>query len=168
MRRTSNYRSNHKKVIVYTALFMRHLNTNGFYSMDQPYPLRNEFLCTMRIKVIDSYIMEDIPAGIRRRIDILGDGEILGPKLNGIILPGGADALLTRKDGSLTPDVRLVARTDDDAMIFIQYRGVRHGSHETVQPGPVDQQDSGRGREHLDRPAHRPGEADPSRSGGES
>jgi len=101
--------------------------------MDQPYPLRNEFLCTMRIKVIDSYIMEDIPAGIRRRIDILGDGEILGPKLNGIILPGGADALLTRKDGSLTPDVRLVARTDDDAMIFIQYRGVRHGNPETME-----------------------------------
>ena len=60
--------------------------------MTQPTALQTEFLCTMRIRVVDSHIIEDIPGGTRRRIDLLGDGSIKGPRLNGKILPGGADA----------------------------------------------------------------------------
>ena len=100
--------------------------------MYEKYPLHTEFLCTMRTSVIDSYFIENTPAGVRRRIDILGGGEVEGPRLEGIILPGGSDALLTRQDGSLTPDVRLVVKTVDEAIIFIQYRGVRHGPPETM------------------------------------
>ena len=100
--------------------------------MTQPTALQTEFLCTMRIRVVDSHIIEDIPSGTRRRIDLLGDGSIKGPRLNGKILPGGADALLTRNDGSLTPDVRLVIKTHDDALIFVQYRGIRHGKPEIM------------------------------------
>ena len=87
----------------------------------------------MRIRVLDSYIIEDIPGGTRRRIDLLGEGSVTGPRLNGTVLPGGVDALLTRNDGSLTPDVRLVVETHDGSLIFVQYRGIRHGKPEMME-----------------------------------
>jgi hypothetical protein len=33
-----------------------------------------------------------------------------------------------RSDGAVTLDVRLVLKTDDEAMIGMMYRGIRHGS----------------------------------------
>lgn len=87
----------------------------------------------MRIQVLDSHIIESIPGGTRRRIDLLGEGSVTGPRLNGTVLPGGVDALLTRNDGSLTPDVRLVVKTHDNSLIFVQYRGVRHGKPEMME-----------------------------------
>ena len=100
--------------------------------MTPPRSLRTEFLCTMRIHVVDSHIIEGIPGGTRRRIDLLGEGSVTGPRLNGTVLPGGIDALLTRNDGSLRPDVRLVVKTHDGSLIFVQYRGVRHGKPEIM------------------------------------
>ena len=100
--------------------------------MTEPTPLKTKFLCTMQIYVVHSHILEDIPSGERRRIDVFGEGTVSGPRLNGTVMPGGADALLTRKDGSLTPDVRLVIRTHDDGLIFVQYKGIRHGKPDTM------------------------------------
>ena len=100
--------------------------------MIQPTQLSSRFLCSMRIKVSDSYIMNDVPTGKRRRIDIFDGGEVHGPLLNGTILPGGSDLLLTRNDSSLTPDVRLLVKTDDDSLILVTYKGVRHGSPEVM------------------------------------
>ena len=73
--------------------------------MTKPIPLNSRYLCTMRIRVSDSYIMNDVPTGERRRIDIFNGGEVEGPLLRGIILPGGSDTLLTRNDSSLAPSV---------------------------------------------------------------
>ena len=95
--------------------------------MIHPMPLESKFLCTIRIIVTSSYIVKDVPNGKQRRIDIFGGGEVIGPRLNGTILPGGSDTLLTRKDLSLTPNVRLVIQTRDDALILVTYKGVRHG-----------------------------------------
>ena len=101
--------------------------------MTKPIPLNSRYLCTMRIKVSDSYIMNDVPTGERRRIDIFNGGEVEGPLLRGIILPGGSDTLLTRNDSSLTPSVRLVIKTDDEALILVRYKGVRHGPPEVME-----------------------------------
>ena len=98
----------------------------------QPAQLSSRFLCSMRIRVSDSYIMNDVSTGKRRRIDIFGGGEVHGPLLNGTILPGGSDLLLTRNDSSLTPDVRLLVKTDDESLILVTYKGVRHGSPEVM------------------------------------
>ena len=101
--------------------------------MTKPIPLNSRYLCTMRIRVSDSYIMNDVPTGERRRIDIFNGGEVEGPLLRGIILPGGSDTLLTRNDSSLTPSVRLVIKTDDEALILVRYKGVRHGPPEVME-----------------------------------
>ena len=72
------------------------------------------------------------PLGQRRVIPILS-GTVRGPRLNGRILPGGADFQLIRHaDGSdvTTADIeaRYVLETDDGARIYIVNAGVRSGS----------------------------------------
>ena len=101
--------------------------------MTKPIPLNSRYLCTMRIRVSDSYIMNDVPMGERRRIDIFNGGEVEGPLLRGTILPGGSDTLLTRNDSSLTPSVRLMIKTDDEALILVRYKGIRHGPPEVME-----------------------------------
>jgi hypothetical protein len=70
------------------------------------------------------------PAGTRRVFTVAG-GTFAGDRLRGEVLaPGGSDLLLVRADGSSQQDVRLILRTDDDALILMTYRGVRHASAE--------------------------------------
>jgi len=77
--------------------------------------------------------MNDVPMGERRRIDIFNGGEVEGPLLRGTILPGGSDTLLTRNDSSLAPSVRLMIKTDDEALILVRYKGIRHGPPEVME-----------------------------------
>ncbi len=70
------------------------------------------------------------PAGHRRVFPVSG-GEFQGERIRGAILPvAGSDLLLTRSDGSSQQDVRMLLRTDDDALVVMTYRGVRHASPE--------------------------------------
>ncbi len=69
--------------------------------------------------------------GLRRVVPIQG-GTIRGPRLNGIIVPAGADYQLIRRDGYTTLDARYVARLDDGAMIYIVNTGVRFGPPEVM------------------------------------
>lgn len=88
--------------------------------------LKSEFLATLRIQVAETHFLGDTPAGWRR-IDVFGGGTFVGLRVNGRVLSGGSDSLLRRSDGAMQPDVRLTVRTDDDAVIHIAYRGIRHG-----------------------------------------
>jgi hypothetical protein len=62
-----------------------------------------------------------------RRVGLVSGGRFEGPKLKGKVLPGGADWIIARPDGSTTLDVRIVLETDDGATIGMTYRGMRHG-----------------------------------------
>jgi len=94
--------------------------------------LRSEFLGTLRIEVADSYMLEDTPLGWRR-VDVFGGGSFEGPRIRARLLPGGSDLLMRRRDSAMQPDVRLTLRTDDDALILVTYRGVRHGPPEAME-----------------------------------
>ena len=72
------------------------------------------------------------PIGDRRIAKVTG-GSFTGPELKGTILPGGGDWLLLRADGTLQLDVRVTLKTDDDALIYMTYRGFRHGPPEVMQ-----------------------------------
>jgi hypothetical protein len=50
-------------------------------------------------------------------------GSFEGPKLRGVVLPGGGDWALFRQDGTMVLDVRLTLRTDDDALVQLTYGG---------------------------------------------
>ena len=92
-----------------------------------PSPLLSRFLGILTIDIGTSYALGDTPAGARR-IDLFAGGTLIGPRITARIEPGGVDVNLRRHDGAMQPDARLVLRTQDDALVFMTYRGIRHGS----------------------------------------
>jgi hypothetical protein len=71
------------------------------------------------------------PYGERRVIHILG-GTVSGPKLNGRILPGGADWQIVRTDGASDVQARYTIETDTGGHILVNSEGLRHGSPEIL------------------------------------
>jgi hypothetical protein len=65
--------------------------------------------------------------GCIRRISAVSGGVFEGERLSGQVLDGGDDWQTVRSDGSVTLDVRVVLKTDDEALISMAYRGIRHG-----------------------------------------
>lgn len=74
----------------------------------------------------------DTPYGSRRFVQVTG-GSFSGPKLRGELLPIGADIALIRRDGIFEPDVNIVLRTDDDALIQVRYHGRYHAPADVMQ-----------------------------------
>jgi hypothetical protein len=72
------------------------------------------------------------PAGQRRIAHVTG-GAFKGERLSGTIhaAPGG-DWILVRPDGATILDVRITLETDDRQLIYMTYRGVRHGPAEVM------------------------------------
>ena len=93
--------------------------------------LKSDFLFTISAAVTQLHDVGAVPGGTRH-IDLIGAGKFEGPRLRGDLLPGGMDMKTLRADGSMVPNVRLVLRTDDGALIFMHYTGVRHGSPEVM------------------------------------
>src|SRR4051812_5325716 len=92
--------------------------------------IETEPLFTMRMKVETQSL--GATRGIERRVVVINECVIEGRRLNGRALPGGSDWLTIEPDGALMLDCRMVIQADDDALIGMQYRGVRHGSPEAV------------------------------------
>jgi hypothetical protein len=66
--------------------------------------------------------------GYVRRVGAVSGGVFEGDRLSGEVLDSGNDWQTVRSDSAVTLDVRLVLNTDDEAMIGMTYRGIRHGS----------------------------------------
>jgi hypothetical protein len=88
--------------------------------------IRTAHLMTMTLSVSGMQPIGVTPSG-SRRIGLVAGGMFQGERLRGTVLPGGADWIMVRADGSTTLDVRLVLETDDKALIGMTYRGMRHG-----------------------------------------
>ena len=74
----------------------------------------------------------DIAQG-RRRIVPLTGGTFAGPELNGRLLPGSsADWQIVLPDGTALGDIRYTLQTDDGNLLYVQSRGVRHGSADVL------------------------------------
>lgn len=86
--------------------------------------LSTEFLMEMRAE-LNMQIIGDTPSGHRRIYHIMG-GTVKGPDIEGEVLPGGGDWFIVRPDGSALLDVRVTVKTDDDALIYVTYRGILH------------------------------------------
>jgi Protein of unknown function (DUF3237) len=75
----------------------------------------------------------DTPRG-RRRIVPASGGTFAGPELNGKLLPGAsADWQILLPDGTAFGDIRHTLQTDDGALLYVQSRGIRHGSAEVLK-----------------------------------
>jgi hypothetical protein len=71
------------------------------------------------------------PYGERRIINILG-GRVEGPRLNGRILPGGADWQIIRHDGAADLRARYTIQADSGACVLVTSDGLRHGPPEVI------------------------------------
>lgn len=93
--------------------------------------LRSDYLGRLTIEVGQSHMVGVVPRG-RLRVDVFAGGAFEGPRIKAKVLGGGSDLLTERNDRAMQPDVRLTLETDDGALIFVSYRGVRHGSPEAM------------------------------------
>ena len=71
------------------------------------------------------------PFGHRRVVNLLG-GTVSGAKLNGRILPGGADWQIMAADGALDIHARYTIESDAGALIQVDSRGVRNGPSDVM------------------------------------
>lgn len=74
----------------------------------------------------------DVAAGHRRIVPLTG-GSFSGPELRGKLLPGAsADWQIVLPDGTALADLRYTLETDRGDLLYVQSRGVRHGSAEVL------------------------------------
>ncbi|HXO28424.1 MAG TPA: DUF3237 domain-containing protein [Thermoanaerobaculia bacterium] len=94
--------------------------------------LRTEFLFEMRMTLESPQLVGLTPYG-DRRIRYLEGGTFSGPRIQGEVLPWGADWVLLRADGARYLDVRLTLRADDGHLVYVTARGILDVSSETFQ-----------------------------------
>ena len=69
----------------------------------------------------------------RRRIVPLTGGTFAGPEISGKLIPGAsADWQIILPDGTALGDIRYTLQTDGGDLLYVQSRGVRHGSAEVL------------------------------------
>jgi len=74
----------------------------------------------------------DVAQGRRRIVPMTG-GTFNGPELNGTLIPGvSADWQLVLPDGTALGDIRYTLQTNDGDLLYVQARGVRHGSADVL------------------------------------
>ena len=74
----------------------------------------------------------DVAQGHRRIVPQTG-GTFTGPELHGKLLPGAsADWQIVLPDGTALGDIRYTLQTDTGELLYVQSRGVRHGSAEVL------------------------------------
>jgi hypothetical protein len=74
----------------------------------------------------------NVAQGHRRIVPQTG-GTFTGPELHGKLLPGvSADWQIVLPDGTALGDIRYTLQTDTGELLYVQSRGVRHGSAEIL------------------------------------
>ena len=94
--------------------------------------IHTEFLFQISFEVPRIVDLGKTPYGIRRIAEVSG-GVFEGPKLRGTVLPAGGDWIIIRPDKVMQLDVRVMLKTDDGELIYMTYRGVRHGPDDVVE-----------------------------------
>ena len=95
-------------------------------------PPQLAFLFEAQVHVAAPIEMGPGPNGAHRVIPITG-GIVTGPRINGIVLPGGADWQWIRPDGAAEIEARYIIETNDGARINVVNRGLRHGPPAVLQ-----------------------------------
>jgi hypothetical protein len=93
--------------------------------------IKTEFLCKIQVTLEPIRDLGDTPLGHRRIIGITG-GSFSGPRLQGRVLPGGADWQVIRADGTAHLDARYTLETTDGALIYVSNQGYRHGPADVI------------------------------------
>lgn len=89
-------------------------------------------LMTLTVQVGDAHVTPEGPYGTRRFIPVTG-GRFAGDRLNGQVLPGGADCQLIRHDGVVQLDARITLQFDDGTNVLMHGLGLRHGTSDVMR-----------------------------------
>jgi hypothetical protein len=98
---------------------------------DTPPPPRLEFAFEARVGIAPPIEAGTLPAGRRRIIPITG-GVVEGPRLHGIVVPGGADWQIVDANGVTDLTARYTLQAADGTYIGVVNRGLRHGPPEVM------------------------------------
>jgi hypothetical protein len=93
--------------------------------------MNGRHLLTLKLTTAPVEAIGAVALGTRSVFPITG-GEFEGPKLRGKVLPGGGDWTLLRLDGVLELDLRITLQTDDGALIYMTFTGLRHGPADVI------------------------------------
>jgi len=87
-------------------------------------PMRTRPLISLRLSTAPTEVLGPGPLGLRVVYPIRG-GTFEGERLRGTVLPGGNDWTVQRPDGVLELDLRATLETDDQALIYLTFAGLR-------------------------------------------
>ena len=93
--------------------------------------LQTKYVFSLAIKIGAPIVAGDFGHGIRRIIPILG-GEVRGEAIKGTIFPYGADFQTIRPNGLTELEAKYAFETDDGAIVYIEYVGIRFGPKELL------------------------------------
>ena len=89
-----------------------------------------EHVCDLAVTIDAPVEVGSTAMGLRRMIPITG-GTVTGPRMQGRIVPGGADFQLIVGDGTQAHlDARYVLELDDGTRVFVQNKALRVASAE--------------------------------------
>jgi Protein of unknown function (DUF3237) len=86
--------------------------------------MRSRPLMTLRLSTAPTQEIGACPRGMRVTYPIIG-GSFEGERLRGKVLPGGDDWTVKRSDGVVELDLRVTLQTDDGALIYMTFEGIR-------------------------------------------
>ena len=86
-------------------------------------PLTTEFVLEAEVTLEPAVEIGPSADGVRRYIPITG-GVFHGPRIQGVVLPGGADWQVDRPDGVTELDALYSIKTNDGAVIIVRNRGL--------------------------------------------
>jgi hypothetical protein len=89
------------------------------------------FLAELAVEVAEPIEIGETAAGRRRLVPILS-GRLVGPGIEGEVLPGGADVQILRADGVTELAARYAVRLADGGMLFVVNRGLRDAAPEDM------------------------------------
>lgn len=95
-------------------------------------PIETRYVFTLTVRIADVTIAGDIGHGVRRIIPIIG-GEVRGEKVNGKVLPFGADFQIIRPNELIELEAKYAFETDDGAVVYVENKGMRFGPVDLLQ-----------------------------------
>jgi len=94
--------------------------------------LQTRYVFTITAEIADVTTAGDIGHGVRRIIPIIG-GEVKGEKVNGKVLPFGADFQIIRPNELIDLEAKYAFETDDGAVVYVENKGIRFGPVDLLQ-----------------------------------
>jgi Protein of unknown function (DUF3237) len=91
-----------------------------------------EFVFDAQVHVAPPIVLSVVAAGTRRIIPILG-GEVTGPRLRAMVLPGGADWQIIEADVLARVVARYTLQAEDGALISVVNSGIRQGPPDVMR-----------------------------------